>query len=145
MKVTALIVAWLLASWSVLVFVRQRVFPAALKYFSTGLDLAFLTAILLVSDGPRSPLIAGYFLVVLLSGLRFSLPLVRFATVGAMACYCCLLANARWTRIATRVPRYHELIFLLSVGVAGVLLGQIMRRARAAAEDYAARRESQAS
>jgi hypothetical protein len=32
--------------------------PAALKYVSTGLDVVLLTLLLMVADGPKSPLIA---------------------------------------------------------------------------------------
>jgi hypothetical protein len=40
-----------------------------------------------MADGPRSPLIVGYFLIPVLAGLRFQLRLVWFATVAVMLGY----------------------------------------------------------
>ena len=40
-----------------------------------------------------------------------------------------------------RVPRYHEVIFLLAVVLTGVILGQLLRRVRRLAEHYAQRVE----
>jgi hypothetical protein len=139
LAMTALTAGWTLSGWLSVMLLRQRVFPSSLKYVSTGLDLAFLTTMLLVADGPKSPLVVGYFLILCLAAIRFSLPLVRFATVGAVFGYLVLLANAAWFRPALRLPRYEQLIFVLALATAGVLLGQLLRAARAAAEDYARR------
>lgn len=140
--VTALAVAWSLASLGVLVCLRRRVFPVALKFVSTACDLVFLTAVLVIADGPRSPLVVGYFLIVVLSTLRFSLPLVRCATAGAMGGYLFVLGHAKWfadPERRLRVERYQQIIFLLALGLAGVVLGQVIRRLRPVAEDFAAR------
>ena len=139
LAVTALAFGWALSGWGVLTLLRSRVFPEALKYVSTALDAMFLTAILLIADGPKSPLVVGYFLLLCLAALRFSLPLMRFSTGAAVAGYLFLLGNARWLRPQYRIPRYHQAIFVLALIVAGVLLGQLLRRVRAAAADYAAR------
>jgi len=139
--VTALAVAWTAVCLGVLLCLKLRVFPAGLKYFSTACDVLFLTGILMVADGPKSPLTIGYFLVIVVSTLRFSLPLVRFATVGSMAGYLWLLAYARWFA-STRdlhVPRYQQAIFLLGLVLAGIVLGQAIRRVEGLAREYAAR------
>lgn len=144
--VTALAVAWSLASLGVLVCLRRRVFPGAMKFVSTACDLTFLTAILVIADGPRSPLVVGYFLIVALATLRFSLPLVRFATLGAMCGYLFVLGNAKWFADPARnlrVERYEQIIFLLALGLTGIVLGQAIRRVRPAAEQFADRVERQ--
>lgn len=130
MVMTAVAAAWLVSSWGVFAFLRRKVFPPALMYLSTGLDVAYLTAALLVADGPRSPLVAALPLVPILAALRLSLPLVRFATAAAAAGYLVVLGHARWVRPEFAVPRHHEAIVLLSLALAGVLLGQILRRSR---------------
>ena len=56
-------------------------------YLATAWDLLMLTMVLLIADGARSPLTVGYFLVIGLAALRFSLPLIRFATVVAISGY----------------------------------------------------------
>jgi hypothetical protein len=143
--VTAVAVAWVLLALGVWACLRLRFLPSALKYMSTGADLALMTCVLVVADGPRSPLIVGYFLIVAVAALRFSLPLVRFATLGALAAYLVLLGYARWFAVRdVRVPRYHEVLFLLALGLTGITLGQVLRRVRAMARDYAERREIEA-
>jgi hypothetical protein len=140
--VTALAVAWTMVALGVLFCLRQRVFPALLKFISTGCDIVLLTGILIVADGPRSPLVVGYFLVITLSTLRFNLPLIRFAAVGSMAGYLFLLGYAKWFAVRdVRVPRYHQIIFLLGLALTGIVLGQVIRRVRGLANEYAARIE----
>jgi len=138
--VTGLAMVWTVVALVIHMCLQHRVFPALLKYVSTACDLALLTAILMVADGPRSPLVIGYFLVIALSTLRFSLPLVRFAAAGSMAGYLLLLGYARWgTTRDLRVPRYEQIIFLLGLALSGIVLGQVLRRLREVADDYAAR------
>lgn len=138
--VTALAVAWTLAALGFLLCLKERFFPPYLKYVSAGCDIVLLTAVLAVADGPRSPLVVGYFLLVVLAALRFSLSLVWFSTAGAMGGYLFLLAYARWfAERDMRVPRYHQIIFLLALSLTGVVLGQVIRRVRRLAREFAAR------
>jgi hypothetical protein len=140
LAVTALAVAWTMVALGVFLCRRQHVFPASLKYLSTGCDVVFLTAILTAADGPRSPLVVSYFLVIALAALRFSLPLIWFATAAAAGGYLFLLAYASWfTDRDIRVPRYSQAILLLALVLTGVVLGQIIRRVRWLADEYARR------
>lgn len=147
--VTALAVAWTLVGLGVLVCLRNQVFPAALKFISTGCDVVLLTAILIVADGAKSPMVVGYFLLIALSALRFNLNLVRFATVGSMAGYLVLSGYARW--FSQRpfdeigVPRYHQLIMLLALALTGIVLGQIVRKVYGMAREYAERVDKSAA
>ena len=137
--VTAVAAAWVMIAWAVFVCLKRRVFPAAMKYLSTGADLLLFTGLLLLADGPRSPLVAGYFFILCLAALRFSVPLVRFATLGAAVSYVVVFRQALWMRPAVAVSRNYEFIVLLSLVLSGTTLGQILRRMRAFAEDYARR------
>ncbi|HEV3168282.1 MAG TPA: hypothetical protein VGZ22_30035 [Isosphaeraceae bacterium] len=140
LAVTAVAVAWVMVALGVHLCLRRRVFPAALKFLTTGCDLLLLTALLCVADGPRSPAVAVYFLILALATLRLSPALVRFATLGAMASYLVVLGYAKWfTSRSIRVPRYHELMFLIALGLTGFTLGQAVRLVRKVAQDYAAR------
>ena len=144
-QVTLLAVAWTMLAVGTLLCLKQRIFPRWLKLFSTSSDLVLLTAILYVSNGPRSPLVVGYFLLIVLATLRFSLPLVRLATVGSMLGYICLLGCAKWPKtfgkgeVDISVPRYEQLIVLVALGLTGIILGQVVRRVRHLAEDFAGR------
>jgi hypothetical protein len=140
LAVTALAVAWTMAALAVQICLSRSIFPERLKFLSTGCDIFLLTSVLTVADGPRSPLIVAYFLIVALAALRFSVPLVKFATFGSMAGYLVLLGYAKWfTSRTMTVPRYHELIVLVALGLTGITIGQVVRRARSLAEDYASR------
>src|SRR5205085_9256778 len=105
--------------------------------------------------GPHSPLVFLYFLVVAASPLRLSLRLVYAATLGAMAAATlmmgayvfCLVGMEKYYTAGDPwavpratppwlVPRASEVIFLLSLGAAGLLAGQVVRQARRLVQGY---------
>lgn len=144
--ITLLALSWILLAVAILLCLRSSYFPNWLPTFSTLGDALFLTSVLGISTGPRSPLLAAYFLVIVLAALRFDLRLVRVATVASMLGYVCLLGLAKWPErfgldptIERMVPRYQELIFLAALALTGIFLGQMVRRVRRMAEDYAGR------
>jgi len=145
LAVTVLVLAWAMVVLGVLWCRKQGVFPASLKFVSTGCDLVLLTTIMALGDGPRSPLLVVYFLILALAALRFSLPLLWFATGGSLVAYLVLLGHARWFAATDlqaheqTVPRFHQLIVVLGLTLTGVVLGQVVRRVRYLAEDYAQR------
>lgn len=141
MLVTALVTAWTMLALATLLLLRLQLFPPALKYATTASDLVLLTTMLMVADGPRSPLLVAYFLVIAASTLRFHLPLVWCATLGSIAGYLALLAHAQWFagERDLSVPRYQQLIFLAALTLTGIILGQVVRQVRALADDFAAR------
>jgi hypothetical protein len=63
-----------------------------------------------------------------------------------MVGYLCLLGWARWIEGArdVRVPRYHELIVLTALAIAGIVQGQVIRRVKALAAEYAGRLDAAA-
>jgi hypothetical protein len=142
--VTALALAWAMVGLGVLLCLGQHVFPGSLKFISTAADIVLLTAILMVGDGPKSPLVVAYLLLIVLASPRFSLRLIWFATIGSMFGYLFLLGYAKWFThrgIDITVPRYHQAIFLLALALTGIVLGQVIRRVRKIAVEYAARVE----
>ncbi len=146
---TLLALAWAAAAAAVHLCLRNRMFPRWLPAASTAVDLVMLTSVLSISAGPRSPLVVGYFLILTLTGLRFNLPLVRWATAGAAIGYVCVLGMAKWpgqfgraADLDVRVPRYHELVVIVAIVLCGVFIGQVVRQARKVADDYAGRKGS---
>jgi hypothetical protein len=139
---TLIAVAWAMLALGILLALQQRIFPRWLPYFSTAGDIALLTSIICLGGAARSPLVAGYFLILVLATLRISLPLVWFSTAGTALAYLVVLGVAKWpeqfgiaklvgeTTAELRVPRYHQVITLLAIVLAGVMLGQIIRRVR---------------
>jgi hypothetical protein len=144
--ITAVAVAWTMVALGVHVMLREQIFPPALKYASTMCDVVLLTTMLLVAHGPRSAMVVGYFLIIALAGLRFQLRLVWCATLCSMGGYLVLLAYVRWyaseaARSDMAVPRYQQLIFLAALAMTGIIVGQIIRRVKLLAQDYALRLE----
>jgi hypothetical protein len=147
--VTLLAVAWAMLALGILLALQQRIFPRWLPYFSTACDILMLTGIICIGSAARSPLVAGYFLILVLAALRLSLPLMWFSTLGCVLAYVWVLGVAKWpdrfgltkllgeTPAELRVPRYHQMITLLAIVLAGVMLGQIVRRVRRLAEQFA--------
>jgi hypothetical protein len=140
-QVTALVVAWAAVTFLLHLCLLRRYLPPWLPFAVTFADLAFTTGLLVISpDGPRSPLVFLYFVVVATTPLRLSLPLVWAATLGAMVGAVIALGHYIFIRIGrdayfapdsqVRIPQSSEVIFLLTVGAAGILAGQAVRQAR---------------
>jgi len=142
-SVTLVAVAWVMLAVGVLFCLSRQVFPQWFSYFTTAADIVLLTTILYLAAGPRSPLVVGYFLVIVLAAARFHLRLVQLATGGAIVGYVCLLGCAKWPKTfggtMMTVPRYHQLIMVAALALAGVMLGQFVRRAHRMSEEYAGR------
>lgn len=139
---TALAVAWSLSSLAVLLCLRRRIFPAVLKFFSAGSDVVLLTALASLGSGPHSPLVYVYFLIIVLAGLRFSLLLVWFTTLASMSGYMALVGLADkdgWFNDSHVVEPVTQLVMLLSLALTGIMLGQVIRRVRGLADEYARR------
>ncbi|MFL5328327.1 MAG: hypothetical protein ACJ8C4_05390 [Gemmataceae bacterium] len=145
LAMTFLTVAWACLALAVLMCRLQGVFPRWLKFVSTGCDIVLLTTILTLAEGPRSPLVVIYFVIIALAALRFSLPLIWFATAGAGLGYLFLLGFARWGSVPgwpksdMSLPRHYQAIFLVALILCGVVLGQVIRRMRGFAEIYSQR------
>lgn len=139
--VTAIAAGWTLMALAIHVALRRQVLPAALKYAATAGDLAFLTALLLAGGGPASPLVFAFFPIIALAALRFSLTLVRATTLAAMVLYLGLVGSKdpNWFDSQHTVPVVQQLVVLLSLGLTGLIAGQVIRRVRGMAEDYARR------
>ena len=145
-SITLLAVVWTMLCLGTMVCLSRKFFPWWLKFFSTGCDLFLLTSILYLGNGPASPMVAGYFLITSLAALRMSLPLVRFATLGCLGGYVCLLGCAKWPEsfgkggLDISIPRYEQLITLLALLFVGLILGQAIRSVPRMAQDFSALR-----
>lgn len=139
--VTSVAVAWTM--WALLLhsLLREHVFPRWLPVVSTGLDTFLVTAMLLLSSGAASPLVAAYFLIIMMAGLRLDLWLVRAAAGGCLVGYIVVLGATRWPRglllenSLPAVPRYQQLMVLAALLLSGVIVGQWVRHARRMADD----------
>ena len=144
--VTLIVLAWaglvLWLHWAL----SQRRMGEKLKYVSVVWDLVMVTLLGIVARGPQTPLMLLYFIVIASAPLRLSLKLVWVATLGAMAGYAVVLAYYAWWLIGwhkyyetpeLRIPRNVEAIWVLALGVAGLLAGQVVRQMRRVSAGYA--------
>lgn len=135
---TALAAAWIAVAAMVFIALKSRIFPPALKYLSTGADLLLLTAVLTLADGPRSPMLLAYFLLIALAGLRVSVPLVLFATAGAVIGYVFLRLDTLARRVELDVPAHWQITTIASLVLCGIVVAQIVSAVHRAAKAYAA-------
>jgi hypothetical protein len=82
-------------------------------------------------------MVVGYFLVIAVASLRFSLRLIWLATAGSALGYLFILGYDRWYRPGEMppLPRHEQLIVLVAIGLTGIVLGQVVRRVRGMAEE----------
>lgn len=138
--ITALAVTWAACAAGVVVLLRNRIFPRALPYLTTAVDVVLLTAMLSVADGPVSPLVVVYFPVLALATLRANVRLVRFATCLVAGGYLLLVLESAFYRHELRVPFYQALLFVLASVMLGAVLSRVASAQPSDAKDFAERR-----
>jgi hypothetical protein len=150
--VTALMIAWAGEVLALHFCLTRRWLPPALPYAAVAWDILLITALLMLTTVPaggdlgdlksadaKSWLAALYLLVIATAPLRLSLPLVYTATLGSMAAYLYFLGYVKyWLHLddTQRLSRPNQVIFLLSLGAAGLLAGQMVRQARRLVHGY---------
>jgi hypothetical protein len=137
--VTLLVLAWATAVLVLYACLSRRWVPPALKYVASAWDTVLITALLTAAGDPRNVLAVLYFLVIIAAALRLSLRLVQVTTIGTMAAYAVFLGYDRfWLDLPDeqRLPRAQQIIFLLALGAAGLLAGQMVRQARRLVRGY---------
>lgn len=146
-EVTAIVLAWTGAIVVLYVCLARRWVPPGLKYAATFWDIAMISALLIASpDGPRSPLLYLYFVVLASAPLRLSLSLIYAATFGIMAAATLVMGHYVFYRVGRdayyaadspyRLARSSEIIFLLAIGTAGLFAGQLLRQTRRLVRGY---------
>jgi hypothetical protein len=143
--VTSLVLIWCCIALAVYLCLANRYVPEWLKFATTASDTVMVTGLVIISGGPLHPLTVLFFLIIAAAPLRLSLQLVYVATFGAMAGYLISLGYYAYVSVgysryysvtALQVPRTQQVIFLLALGAAGLLAGQIVRQARRMADGY---------
>lgn len=139
-QVTLLAVFWTMLAFGLKIALQNRLFPPWLKYLSTGIDLTLMSSVLLIADGPRSPSVVGFFVIVALAALRFRLRMIWCATGCAMLLYLALNLHA-WC-FSTReiaIPLQQAAMFLVTLALEGIILGQLVRKTKFISRMYALR------
>ena len=139
LSVISIAVIWAVGALALHVALISRWMPALLPIAVLGFDAVMTTCLLLLSDGPKSPLVLLLFLLVGTSPLRLDLRLVWTATLLALLSYAFVCGHAKWQKPEWQVPRRQEVVVVLALGTAGFLAGQSVRQSLRLARDYADR------
>ena len=97
--------------------------------------LALLLAILRIADGVNSPLLVGYPLVIVASGLWFRVRFVWFITVLSLASYGVLVVDfyrwRPWLQVQFNPGVNRHVIFAVALVVLGSVVAYLVQRVRA--------------
>ncbi|MGN6543700.1 MAG: hypothetical protein ACTHK7_01530 [Aureliella sp.] len=143
-QATYLAAAWFFVSLGVLVVLSRQWLPRGLKYITSGLDVALLTAVAGLGSGPASPMVFGFGLLIALAGLRGSVPLVWFVTLAAMLGYMALVGqrDEHWFDAVHTTPVVQQIVVELTLAVTGIVVGQLVRMPRRVSEEMLQRQRS---
>ena len=138
---TLLALAGTLVSLAMLMSLRQKFFPPLLSYLSASIDVLLVTMAAWLVAGPQSVLVRVYFIVIAAAALRMNLRIIWLVTLLAMLGYESLvaLADKTWFDANHEVPPTENLVMLVSLALTGVVIGQVVRRTKTLAEEYARR------
>lgn len=140
-QVTLIVVAWLFVCLAVLLCLQRKIFPPVVKYLSTATDVTLLTLLAHFAGGPGSPIVQAYYLIIALAALRFSVGLVWFSALACMSGYGILtgLRDEVWFDANHATPVIQQLVTLVSLALAGIIAGQVVRRVQGLAMEFAER------
>ncbi len=135
-QATYVAAGWLFVSLAVLVALTRQWFPKWFKYVTQSVDIALLTLLAWLGTGPNSPLIAMYFVLIVLAALRCNLTLLWYGTLGAMVGYLILVAvdDPKWFDADHATSPIEQIITHLALGATGILSGQLVRMVRQVTE-----------
>jgi tRNA A-37 threonylcarbamoyl transferase component Bud32 len=143
-RMSVLIAAWALASIGLQQVLKRERWEAFGILVWGAVDVAAVTAVLLLADGIASPLIAAYPLLVVASGLWQRTGVVAFTTAAAVVSYLLLVGDFYFRRVELQVGFDRDIdrhvYFVLALLLIGVAVGHQVGRARALSRFYASRR-----
>jgi len=143
-SITAVLVVWALLSVFFQQLLREPRYAQAARFGWAATDVLGQTGVLLVADGVASPMVIGYPLVIVASGLWFRVRLVYFVTAACLISYMALVAKFYGLPEAQR-PQFdtgadRHVYFLVGLAVLGCIVAYQVSRVRALSRYYESRR-----
>ncbi len=139
-KVSALAGVWAAASIVCQWIIDSRRWDISTRFAWGGLDSICLLAVLLVAHGAVSPLIVGYPLLIVTSGLWFRVRFVWFMTVLSLLSYGVLVIDFYWWRpdLQSAMPAGADrhVIFAVALLVLGSVVAYLVHRVRTLSSFY---------
>ncbi|MFA6562001.1 MAG: serine/threonine-protein kinase [Verrucomicrobiia bacterium] len=137
-NVMTTLAVWMLVSVVCQWFLRNERRAGIARFVWAGADVLLLTAVLKVDDAFLSPLIVGYPMLVVASGLWFRVPLVAFTTVMAALVYSALVFDNYCRGNGQGQWNWHA-IFVVALAIIGFIVAYQVRRVRALSRFYEGR------
>jgi eukaryotic-like serine/threonine-protein kinase len=140
-EVSLVVALWIVASVVCQRLLEHRRWSFAARYIWGTLDsLSLLTVLLCFADGAASPLIVGYPLVIVASGLWFRVRFVWYMTGLSLLSYGVLLANLYLGGPGSEVLRFRQIdrhvIFVVGMILLGAIVSYLVERVRALSSFY---------
>lgn len=114
-------VAWAGAAGAVLLLLRTRFVSRVVGPMVTLADVLFLSILVLVGNGPTSPMLYAFPLVIAVTGLRGRSADVWLATVATTAAYGLAIGAALRFHPSFMPPTHHILFVVASLGLMGLV------------------------
>jgi serine/threonine-protein kinase len=130
--VTAVLLVWTAGACCFQWLVNRPAWRWPATYVWAMMDVLLFTMILLRADGPKSSLIDIYLLLIAGAGLRFRTGLVWLVTGLCIVSYAALQIDALLRRPEKGVKEAAVIIFVLSLGLMGLIVTLLLRRFRLA-------------
>lgn len=137
MLVTLLSFAGGVAAFELGRMLRARYFPPWMPYATMLWDTLLVTSIALLGNGPLSPVVLLYFIILAGSPLRLSRRFVVVTWCAVFAGYNFLLGHQLQYRPDVRVPHDEIHVVYLSMVFTALMAGQSVRQARRISDGHA--------
>lgn len=131
-EVLAVTGLWMAAAWVCQRLLAVERLARIVRYTWCGVEPFLLTALLALTGNATSPLTVVFAVLVAASGLWFRVGLVNFTTVTAQLAFALLVVLSPPLQ---RHP-HHTLIFLVCLGVLGLVVGHQVQRVRVLSRHY---------
>jgi serine/threonine-protein kinase len=140
-SVSVVIALWVIAAVACQHMLEFRGWSFPARYAWGTLDTLALLNVLLVGNGAASPLVVGYPLVIVASGLWFRVRFVWFVTLLSLLSYGVLVFDFYWRRTPElRVPPYaagdRHVIFAVALILLGLIIAYLVERVRILSSFY---------
>ncbi len=138
--VSVVIALWVVAAIACQHMIEFRGWSLPARYAWATLDSLALLNVLLVGNGAASPLVIGYPLVIVASGLWFRVRFVWFVTLLSLLSYGVLLIDFYWLRPELRIRPYdagdRHVIFSVGLILLGLIVAYLVERVRILSSFY---------
>ena len=125
---TAMVSVWAAGAWAFQRLAVRSGLDVAVLYGWSALDVVLFTGVLTIANGPTSPLIIGYLLLIAGAGLRFRIRLVWCVAILSIVGYVSMVLDARWYRPHLQAEPHTHFYFLLSMVVMALIMHLVLRR-----------------